>query len=63
MAFYAALNAITWGRNSGGVIWYNSEYNEGQTGASFGGGDRISNHYGPLGEAAHDAHLGYLIAR
>lgn len=54
-----ALNAIAWGRNSGGAFWYNSEANEGPSGNSWGGGDTITEHFGPLGKAAYKSAHGW----
>lgn len=60
-AAMTALSAVKWTRGTGGVLWYNSEYNEGPSGNSWGGGDRISEAWGPDGERTRDLDRGFSI--
>ena len=54
------LKGIKWSRNSGGFIWSNDEYNEGPAGSAWGGGDGISEYFGPVGEAIYEQKYGWL---
>ncbi|BDZ52799.1 hypothetical protein GCM10025867_50400 (plasmid) [Frondihabitans sucicola] len=50
---FETLKAVKWTRTSGGALWYNSEHNEGPSGNDWGGGDSISEHFGPLGKSEY----------
>lgn len=49
--FFAALGRVKWTRGTGGAIWGNNEYNEGEHGYGRGP-DYMGDTFGPLGEAA-----------
>jgi hypothetical protein len=47
--FFSLLSTINWTRGTGGAIWGNNEYNEGDHGYGRGA-DSISFHFGPAGK-------------
>ena len=49
IAVFAALNNVSWKRNSGGIIVANDEYNRQDDGPG-GGGNYVTHAFGPLGE-------------
>ena len=59
VALFAHLAKVKWSATSGGTLWYNSEYNEGPSGQSWGGGDTASEVYGPAATEARDRARGY----
>lgn len=44
------LNSVKWTRSTGGVFYYNNEYNREDEGFCGAGGDQDSHHFGPIGD-------------
>lgn len=60
--FFAALDKVTWTRDTGGSIVGNDEYNR-EADYVGGGGNYITATYGPRGEAARATEMGVTVSR
>lgn len=58
-AFSKALRGTTWTRGTGGRFLSANEYDRDEDKEAPGRGSRISQHFGPLGEAAYEAAHGF----
>lgn len=48
--FSKVISSVEWTRATGGVFYYNDEYNREEEGFSGAGGDRVSHYFGPIGK-------------